>query len=187
MVQSSEGESTRAASAIATVAKTFAGRYPPDPVLQPRAREAWNTIHAASIPCSEATGPRWWICSLFCHRNSGGKRMALPYRMPWSSRTLAIHNPLSWMKRCQRATVQCPRRRDGRSNGWTLHLFQSHPILGARKVFSQSKVQWRLVGMGRECTTGGSQQIMSGMRGQLKSGGRSCRGKPCWFERSLRR
>ena len=43
-VQSSEGESTGAASAVATVAKTCASRYPSDPVLQPRAREAWNTM-----------------------------------------------------------------------------------------------------------------------------------------------
>ena len=43
-VQSSEGESTRATSAVATVAKTCALRCPSDQVLQPIAREAWNTM-----------------------------------------------------------------------------------------------------------------------------------------------
>ncbi len=58
----SEGGSTGADVAI--VANTLASLYPPDPVAQPRAREAWNTMVLRYHAQKEQDRSRWFARSL---------------------------------------------------------------------------------------------------------------------------
>ena len=159
--QSSEGESTGAASAVATVAKTFAGRYPPDPVLQSRAREAWHTMviqyhaqkqHVRGAGCARTLSQKqlWQV-----HGPSAQEAMIIKAACNTQPSVLGEEVPKDIRSVSSAQGGGQPRLGPA-----------SAPIssaTGSQHGALAVKAQKGLAGMGKECATEGLQQIMSGM------------------------